>query len=157
MYKKTITYEDFNGNERTEDFYFHLNKAEVMNWLMTDGDYTLDKLLMRLSAEHDAKKIMEIFEDLLHKSYGRVSLDGRRFEKNEDLWFEFKETEAYSQFYMELVGDGEAAAKFINGIVPADMAKELEKVLEGNADGIPDELRDYIPQIARSGLTPVRQ
>lgn len=156
MYKKTITYEDFNGETRKEDHYFHLNKAEVMNWLMTDGDYTLDKVLQRLTMEHDAKKIMEIFEDLLHKSYGRISLDGRRFEKDDKLWKEFKETEAYSVFYMELVSDANAAADFLNGIVPKDMADELQKVLNENSDGIPDELRDYIPQIARSGLSSVK-
>lgn len=156
MYKKTITYTDYMDNERTEDFYFYLNKAEVTNWLLTDGDYTLDAVLQRLSSEHDAKKIMEIFEDLLHKSYGRISLDGRRFEKTEELWLAFKETEAFSNLYMELVGDAKAAGEFVSGIVPSDLKSELDKILKANPDGIPNELRDYIPDTVQRGLQPVR-
>lgn len=150
MFKKRITYTDFLGQERTEDHYFHLSKAEVVDWLMTDGDYTLDKLLERLSMEHDAKKIMAIFDDLLSRSYGRVSLDGRRFERGDGkYWSEFKETEAYSILFMELISDANKAAEFVNGIVPKDIADEMEKVLAENKDGVPAEVRDYM---GRSGF-----
>lgn len=156
MYKKTITYTDYEGNERTENHYFNLNKAEVMQWLTTNGDYTIDKVLERLTVEHDAKKIFEMFEDLLKRSYGRRSLDGRRFEKSEKLWFEFKETEAYSNFFMELVCDGKAAGEFVSGIVPSDMGEEITKILQNNPDGIPDELKDYIPEPVQRGLQTMR-
>ena len=89
MLKKTFTFEDYDGNTRTEDHYFHLNQAELIKWLTTTGDYTLDKVLDRLSTERNAKKIMEIFEGLIRASYGRKSLDGRKFEKSEEIWNDF--------------------------------------------------------------------
>lgn len=144
MLKKTITFEDYDGNKRTEDHYFHLNKAEVIKWLSTSGDYTLDKVFIRLSEEKNGKKIMEIFEDIIARSYGRKSLDGRRFEKSEELTKEFMETEAYSTLFMELASNAEAAAEFIKGILPKDLADEISKVVNENADGIPAAMKDYV-------------
>lgn len=143
MLKKTITYTDFNGNERTEDFYFNLNKSEVIKWLTTNGDYTLDKLLERLSKERNGKKIMEIFEGLIHTSYGRKSLDGRKFEKNDAIWKDFYETEAYSVLFTDLVTDAKKAADFVNQIIPKELSEEISKIVAANPNGIPAELKDY--------------
>lgn len=151
MLKKTITYEDYDGVKRTEDFYFNLNKAEVIKWMTTSGDYTLDKVLERLSKERNGKKIMEIFEDLIHLSYGRKSIDGRKFEKTEEIWNDFYQTEGYSVLFTELVTDAKKAADFVNRIIPKDLADEVEKIIKENPDGIPAELRDY----TGSGLTVV--
>lgn len=143
MLKKSITFKDFNGSEITEDFYFHLNTAEIMKWLTTSGNYTLDKLLERLIEERNGKKIMNIFEDLISMSYGKPSLDGRKFVKNDELREDFLQTEAYSQLFMELVTDAKKAADFINAIIPKDLSDEVSKIMEENPEGIPDELRDY--------------
>lgn len=143
MYKKTITFTDYAGKELTEDFYFNLNKAELIKWLTTSGDYTLDKVLERLSKERNGKKIMEIFEDLIHLSYGRKSLDDRKFEKTEEIWNDFYQTEAYSILFTELVTDAKKAADFVNKIIPRDLADEVEKIIRDNPDGIPDALKDY--------------
>lgn len=148
MYKKTISFEDYDGNKRTEDFYFNLNQSEVIKWLTTSGDYTLDKVLQRLSTERNGKKIMAIFEDLIHMSYGRKSLDGRKFEKNDEIWNDFYQTEAYSILFTELVTDAQKAADFVNKVIPSDLADEVEKIIKANPDGIPAELRDYTKQIA---------
>lgn len=150
MYKKTITFEGVDGVERTEDFYFNINKAELTKWLTTSGDYTLDKVLERLSKERNGKKIIEIFEDLIHMSYGKQSLDGRKFEKNEEIWLDFYQTEAYSELFMELVTDAEKAAKFVNSIIPKKLADEVEKIIRENPDGIPDNLKEYV----KPGLLP---
>lgn len=144
MYKRSITFVDYDGVERTEDHYFHLNKAEIIKWLTTSGDYTLDKLLVRLSNERNGKKIMEIFEDLIHRSYGRKSLDGRKFEKSEEIWDDFYHTEAYSVLFTELVTDAKKASEFVNKIIPKDLSVEIAKVIKENPDGIPAELKDYI-------------
>lgn len=144
MYCKTITFEDYDGNERTEDHWFHLNKAETIKWLTTTGDYTLDKLLIRLSNERNGKKIMEIFEDLIHLSYGRKSLDGRKFEKTEEIWNDFYQTEAYSVLFTELVTDAKKAATFVNGIIPKEWSNEIEKIMKDNPDAISDSLKDYV-------------
>lgn len=143
MYKKTIEFTDYNDVVRKEDHYFHLNKAEVIKWLTTSGDYTLDKVLERLSTERNGKKIMEIFEDLIHRSYGRKSLDGRKFEKTEEIWNDFYQTEAYSVLFTELVTDAKKAADFVNRIIPKDLADEVAKIIKENPDGISDAMKDY--------------
>lgn len=143
MLKKTITYTDFDGKSRTEDHYFNLNKAEVVKLITTNGDYTLDKMIERLTVENNGKKVMEIFEDLIKMSYGRKSLDGRKFEKSEEIWRDFYETEAYSVLFMELVTDAKKAAAFVNQIIPADLASEVTKIINENPQGIPDAMKDY--------------
>lgn len=123
MIKKTITYTDYNGNERTEDHYFNLSKAEVMEMEMsTTGG--LAEMIQRVVAAQDQPAIIKIFKDLILKAYGEKSADGKRFIKSEEISVAFSQTEAYSQLFMELATDADAAAKFVNGIVPADMAKQ---------------------------------
>jgi len=122
MLKKTIKYTDYNGNERTEDFYFNLTKAEVMEMEMsTDGGFA--EMINRVVAAQDVPTIIKIFKDLILKAFGVKSPDGKRFIKSEELSAEFSQTEAYSDLYMELATNAEAATAFVNGIVPADMAK----------------------------------
>lgn len=144
MLKKKIKFEDYDGNVREEEHFFNLNKAEVIKWLTTSGDYTLDKVLQRLANERNGKKIMEIFEDLIHLSYGRKSLDGRKFEKSAEIWDDFYQTEAYSILFTELVTDAKKAASFVNEIIPKSLADEVEKIIRENPEGIPDTLKDYV-------------
>lgn len=138
MLKKTIEFEDYDGNMRKEDHYFNLNKAEVIKWLTTTGDYTLDKVLDRLSTERNGKKIMEIFEGLIHMSYGKKSLDGRKFEKTDEIWNDFYQTEAYSVLFTELVTDARKAAEFVNQIIPKSLSNEVEKIIKKNPQALPD-------------------
>lgn len=135
MLVKSITFKDYNGGERTEDYYFNLNKAEVIKWLTTTGDYTLDAVIERLSKEHNGSKIMEMFENLIRMSYGRKSLDGIRFEKSDEIWKDFYHTEAYSNLFVELVTDAKAASSFVNSIIPQDLADEVQKIMNNNPDG----------------------
>lgn len=123
MIKKSITYTDYNGVERTEDFYFNLTKAEVMEMEMsTTGG--LAEMIQRIVAAKDQPAIIKIFKDLILKAYGEKSADGKRFMKSDEIRTGFEQTEAYSQLFMELATDADAAAKFVNGIVPADMAQQ---------------------------------
>lgn len=124
MYKKTITYSDYNGAERKEDFYFNLNKAELSKMEMSVNGGLAEKI-NRIVAAQDAPAIIEIFEDLIKKSYGIKTMDGRGFVKRPEDLEAFMSTEAYSELFMELATDADAAAAFINGIIPADMAKQL--------------------------------
>jgi hypothetical protein len=119
-----MTYTDYNGTERTEDFHFNLSKAEVMEMEMsTSGG--LAEMIQRVVAAQDQPAIIKIFKDLILKAYGRKSPDGRRFEKSAELSEDFAQTEAFSMLFMELATDADAASKFVNGIVPADMAKQI--------------------------------
>lgn len=125
MIKKTISYTDYNGVERTEDFYFNLTKAEVMEMEMsTKGG--LAEMIQRIVAAQDQPAIIKIFKDLIIKAYGVKSPDGKRFIKNDEVVDEFVQTEAFSELFMELATDADAAAKFVNGIIPANLAKQLE-------------------------------
>lgn len=117
MLKKTMTYTDYNGVERTEDFYFNLTKAEVAEMEMgTSGG--LAETISSIVAAKDGPAILKIFKDLVLKAYGKKTPDGRRFEKSEEISKEFSETEAYSDLYIELATDADAAAEFVNGIIP---------------------------------------
>lgn len=118
MLKKSLKYTDFDGNERTEDFYFNLTKAEVTEMEMsTEGGLT--RMLEKIVAEKDSKRIIEAFKDLILRSYGEKSPDGKRFVKNQELRDAFSQTEAYSDLFMELATNAEAAAAFVAGIIPA--------------------------------------
>lgn len=126
MLKKTISYVDYNGTKRTEDFYFNLTKAEISEMeLEIPGG--MSEMLKRITAAQDTPTLVKIFKDLILRSYGVKSDDGRRFIKSQQLKEEFSQTEAYSELFMELATNAEAASAFINGIIPADVAKESEK------------------------------
>ena len=126
MLKKTITYVDYDGQTRTEDFYFNLTKAELteMN-CATNGGF--EKWIEKIINARDSKEIIAVFKDIILKSYGEKSLDGKRFIKSDELRAEFSQTEAYSELFMELATDDKAAAAFINGIIPADVSQEMNK------------------------------
>ena len=118
MLKKTITYIDYNGTERKEDFYFNLSKAEIMEMKMgTTGGMV--EMINKIVAAQDAPAIIDMFKKMILKAYGEKSADGKRFIKSKELSEAFSQTEAYSQLFMELATDADAASKFVNGIVPA--------------------------------------
>lgn len=119
MLKKNIKYVDYDGNERTEDFYFNLNKAEVVELqLGTVGGLT--KTLEKIVQEKDASRIIEYFKTLILKAYGEKSADGRRFIKSQELRDAFEQTEAYSELFMELASNAQMAAEFVNGVLPKE-------------------------------------
>lgn len=118
MLKETIEYTDYNGTKRTEDFYFNLSKAEVLEMEMSTAG-GLAEMITNVIAAQDTPAIIKIFKDLVLKAFGVKSPDGKRFEKSEELSKAFSQTEAYSILFMKLATNAEEAAKFINGIIPA--------------------------------------
>lgn len=131
MLKKTFTYTDYNGNERTEDHYFNLSRAEIMEMeLGVSGGFTT--MVHRIIAAQDSPTLVKIFKDLILKAYGVKSDDGKRFIKSPELSEEFAQTEAYSQLFMELATNSDKAAEFVNGIVPGDLAKQVAALPKTN-------------------------
>ena len=117
MLKKTITYTDYNGVERTEDFYFNLSKAELAEMeLSVDGG--MSKMIENISKTNDVPSVVKFFKEIILKSYGEKSEDGKRFKKSEELSESFSQTEAYSEMFMEVFTDTESAISFINNIIP---------------------------------------
>lgn len=131
MIKKTISYTDFDGKQQSEDFYFNLNKAELFKLEVTAEGNSLQTYLERIVKANSGKEIVNVFELILKSAYGVRSEDGKRFMKSDDLFKAFQETEAYSEFFMELVTDADKASKFINALIPADLRenKTPEQVL----------------------------
>lgn len=117
MIKKVINYHDYNGNPKTKEFYFNLSKAEVAQLdLVTPGG--LQAMLERISTEQDGEKILEIFKFFILNSYGVKSPDGERFIKSQEMRDAFEQTDAYSELFMEMMSDSEAAVAFIKGVIP---------------------------------------
>lgn len=123
MLKKTLTYTDYNGVERTEDFYFNITKAELVDWEFgTAGGLTT--VLSRIIAEKNQPEIIRLFKTVIDRAYGVKSDDGRRFVKNNEVLSAFQQSPAYSALYMELISDDKIAADFINGIMPSDLVEQ---------------------------------
>lgn len=123
MIKKTITYVDFNGDTRTEDFYFNLSQDELIQLeVMNKGglEYTINQL----SRSQDFKEIYELFRGVILKAYGQKSADGRVFEKNEKATREFEQSQAFSELIMECIKDGAFGAKFIEGMIPKGLVQD---------------------------------
>ena len=126
MLKKTITYTDYDGNERTETFYFNLSRSEIILLeTTTPGGYTA--MLQRIIDSKDNIELMHIFTELIKKSYGVKSDDGKRFIKNDQLADDFINSAAFDQMFTEFFTTENAAADFAKGIIPQDIIKNLPK------------------------------
>lgn len=117
MIKETVTYTDFNGNERTDSFYFNLTEAELVE-LEVGVEGGLKAILEKIIKEDDQRQIMEYFKKIVLMAYGEKSADGRYFEKSDKIRNGFAPTEAYSKIFMKMSTDAAAASKFIKGILP---------------------------------------
>lgn len=127
MLTKTITYTDYNGEERTEDFLFNLTRAEIMEMELSKVG-GLSETIQRITKTKDVPAIMDIFKELILKAYGEKSADGRRFVKSKQLSEEFSQTEAYSALFVELATDPTSASAFINGIMPVDTKQQTSSL-----------------------------
>lgn len=140
MYAKKIKFTDFNGNEREQTFYFNLTEAELteMNLSKEGG---LEAYVTRIVNANDVPQLSELFKTLILKSYGEKSDDGMRFmKKNGALAAEFAETEAYSELYMELATNTDAASEFINGLIPKKLADKATQIQKSEGHAYPPNL-----------------
>jgi len=117
MLKKTIKYFDFDGNEREEDFYFNLTRAEAIE-LELGIEGGVEQYIKKITGDKDNRSIVDFFKDIILRSYGEKSADGKRFMKSAEISNGFASTEAYSELFIELTSSTEAATAFFNGIVP---------------------------------------
>lgn len=117
MLKQTRTYTDYDGNERTEDFYFDLSKAELMEMELGIAG-GMQNFLQRIIDAKDVPELAKLFKMIVLKAYGKKSDDGRLFVKKQEYTDEFVSSPAYSDIYMELCTDSDKAAAFMNAIIP---------------------------------------
>lgn len=129
MIKKNITYVDFNGEERTDPFYFNLSKAELMD-IELDYNGNMSTAMNTMLERRDMKGVLGLLSKLIRKAYGEKSEDGKRFLKNKELEDGFATTDAFSNLLIELVNDEKKLEAFVTGVIPADMREEVEKRME---------------------------
>lgn len=123
MIKKTAVYTDFNGNERTEDCYFHFSEPEILELeTSTEGGF-FTKTVNDIINAKDGLKLSILMKDLMLKAYGIKTPDGKRFIKSEEISKEFSQTQAFSTLFMELITNEQSAADFVNVLVPSSFAK----------------------------------
>lgn len=126
MLTKTITYTDFNDEQRTETFYFNLSEAELTDWeLSVKG--TLTEHIKRINETIDIPKLIDLYKELIDRSYGIKDADGRRFRKSPEILQDFKDTNAYSELFMELATNDKAGAEFISGIISNKLKALMEQ------------------------------
>lgn len=131
MIKKTVTYTDYNGVERTESFYFHFSEAEILDMEMsTEGGFA--ERVQRIVDAKQQTELLKVIKQFVYDAYGVKSDDGKRFIKNDEVKTAFIESPAYSKIFMEMLGDDKIAAEFVNGVVPANMKDELAKIAAKN-------------------------
>lgn len=128
MLKKTMTYEDCEGNKVTEDFWFNLTQAEIvkLNYYCPGG---LEVYAKRCEKDGRYYDILELFEKIICMAYGEKSADGKRFIKSKELTESFIQTEAYSNLFMELISNPEAGQIFIKGITPKGFVNSTQNKL----------------------------
>ena len=131
MLAKKIKYVDYNGDDQERTFLFNLIKAEIAEMEMTTPGVLVDNI-NKITDAQNLPELTALFKTLILKSYGEKSSDGQRFVKSKELSTEFSETEAYSELFVELISNADAAANFVNGIVPTisnEQIAEAEKKL----------------------------
>lgn len=127
MFKKTVTYKDYNGVERTESYHFHFSEAEILDMEMSvEGGFA--ERVQKIIDANDQAKLMKVIKQFVIDAYGVKSEDGKRFIKNEQVKTEFIESPAYSKIWMELMSSDQVAADFINNVIPADMKEQLAAI-----------------------------
>ena len=139
MLKKTLTYEDYNGNAVTEDYYFNLNKAEVIEMeASAEGGY--GEMLKKIVEEKNVSLMMTTFKTLILKSVGIKSEDGKHFRKSPEIAADFESSEAYSALFSELCTSAEAATAFIAGILPIDAAQRKDLLEKAKNTELPSNI-----------------
>ena len=127
MIKKTVTYEDYNGEMRTETFYFHFTEAEILDMEMsTEGGFA--ERIQRIIDAKDQSALMKLIKKFVIDAYGVKSPDGKRFIKDNEVKAAFLECPAYSDIFMDMVTDDKLAAEFVNGVVPKNMKNRFAEL-----------------------------
>lgn len=124
MFKKTVKYEDFNGEEIQEDLYFNLTKTELAMWgASRNGNFS--EYLTKIVNTKDVTALFEMLREIVLASYGERAEDGKHFRKSPEIANEFSNSIAFDTVMMELIGDAGAASAFVAGIMPVDIRNSL--------------------------------
>ena len=129
MLKKTITFENVDGEEVTEDFYFNMNKAEMLEMELTvGGDDGLEEHFKKVVASGNRQAILDIYKEILSRTVGRR--EGKLFIKNDQITNEFMHGGAYSQMFMDLFNNPNAILEFFRGVLPNNMKAGYDTIMK---------------------------
>lgn len=133
MFKYTSTYSDWNGTQRTEDFYFGLSEADLTEMeFATKGGFT--SYMNKITKAKDTDEAISAFKNLLLKTYGEKSEDGRYFVQNKEVSERFSYSPVYSEIYMRMVRDAKFAVEFFNGVLPKNMQRSSAELAQAMKD-----------------------
>lgn len=127
MLKKEVNYTDFDGNEVKDVLWFHLNEIEIKE-MDKDISGGLIKYMEKIIDTDNADALIDIFKDLMIRSYGIKTPDGKHFYKNDEIKNDFIHSAVFPKLYMEFITNTNAAVDFINGIVPADIRNKMAEM-----------------------------
>lgn len=144
MIKKTIEFTDFNGDKQVEDLYFNLTKAEVLVLEISGEGNSFHGQLQRMIKAENGKAIIETVKEILAKSYGRRSLDGKRFEKGPEITREFESSAAYSELLFELCTDADKSAEFMNGLLPKELMQQVNEDKKGAREKSEEQMQGFL-------------
>jgi len=146
MYRKVIEYSDYNGEKRTEVAYFNFDASELIEMLYRSNG-NLPGIVDKINETKDLAKLIDIWKDWILRSYGDKSSDGKYFLKEDDegrpLYRKFKQSKAFSELYLKLATDSDAAAEFVNGVIPNDLRQKVNEILaqkKAAGEDVPEEL-----------------
>lgn len=134
MIKKTVQYEDLNGNKLTDDFYFNISKSELIDMQIKDESF--QSKIQRIIDTKDDRKLQKLISELIDKSFGKRSPDGIEFLKDDDILRHFKATNAYDVLRVELATDADKLTEFVKGIMPVDLMEKAEEQARAQAESI---------------------
>lgn len=129
MIKQSISYVDYNGENQTEDFYFNLSKAEILEMMVADENIV--ESLQNLAKNGTATQAMNWFKDLIQKSVGEKSEDGKRFVKSPEITKNFMESPAFSEFLFDIIQNPAKSEPFVQGLLPNDVLAAMQTEIEG--------------------------
>ena len=138
MFKHTITYDDFNGIERKEDFYFHLSTPEVVR-LEAKFGASIEEYTKTIAEQQDLGQMLNFLEDIVLTSYGRKTTDGKSFIKNKELRTEFEYSQAYAELFEEILLNKDLAVKFGEGVAETSRSKRKKNTVEPKIVGSDSE------------------
>lgn len=115
MFKHTVEYNDFNGNERTEDLYFHLATHEVTRLEASIG-MSLEDHITELQTNQKVPELLAFLEKVMINAFGVKSADGKTFRKTKEIHEEFEYSQAYAELFEQVVTNPDLARKFGEGV-----------------------------------------
>ena len=143
MLKRPINYEDFDGKQTQDDFYFNLTQTELMEMELDYGD-SLGEALQKIVDTQDSRLIYNEFKKLILAAFGEKSADGKRHVKSPEISLGFTQTAAFDALIVEFFENQDTLVAFIKGILPKKIVDQIDAV---TAERLANEIQTSTPAL----------